>query len=152
MHETFIHQHHAHCESGVFTSLLCHHGIDISESMVFGIGSGLFFSHLPFVKVYGLPLTAYRIAPGGIIKRAAKRLGIRLKFERFRNEEKGVLALDQALADGRPIGVIEAKAAGMGGLKGHRSVGGVRASMYNAMTLEGVEKLVAFMEAFKKAN
>jgi hypothetical protein len=75
MHETFTHQHHAHCESGVFTSLLCHHGVEISESMVFGIGSGLFFSHLPFVKVYGLPLTAYRIAPGGIIKRAAKRLG-----------------------------------------------------------------------------
>jgi len=48
--------------------------------------------------------------------------------------------------------IAEAKAAGMGGLKGHRSVGGVRASMYNAMTLEGVEKLVAFMEAFKKAN
>jgi len=105
VHETFTHQHHAHCESGVFTSLLCHHGVDISESMVFGIGSGLFFSHLPFIKVYGLPLTAYRIAPGGIIKRAAKRLGIRLKFETFSDEERGMSALDQALADGRPIGL-----------------------------------------------
>lgn len=73
--------------------------------MVFGVGSGLFFSHLPFVKVYGLPLTAYRIAPGGIIKRAAKRLGIRLKFEIFRDEERGMSALDQALAEGRPIGL-----------------------------------------------
>ncbi len=48
--------------------------------------------------------------------------------------------------------IAEAKAAGFGGLKGHRSVGGCRASIYNAMTLEGVEKLVEFMEAVKKAN
>jgi len=48
--------------------------------------------------------------------------------------------------------IAEAKAAGFVGLKGHRSVGGVRASVYNAMPLEGVEKLAAFMKAFKKAN
>jgi len=48
--------------------------------------------------------------------------------------------------------IAEGKAAGLGGLKGHRSVGGCRASIYNAMTLEGCEKLVEFMEAFKKAN
>ena len=48
--------------------------------------------------------------------------------------------------------IAEAKAAGFVGLKGHRSVGGIRVSMYNAMTLEGVEKLVGFMEDFKKAN
>ena len=46
----------------------------------------------------------------------------------------------------------EAEAAGFVNLKGHRSVGGMRASIYNAMPLEGVEKLVAFMEAFEKAN
>jgi len=48
--------------------------------------------------------------------------------------------------------LVEAKAAGMGGLKGHRSVGGIRVSMYNAVTLEGVEKLAKFMEAFKESN
>jgi phosphoserine aminotransferase len=48
--------------------------------------------------------------------------------------------------------IAEAKAAGFGGLKGHRSVGGVRVSLYNAMTLEGVEKLADFMEKFRKAN
>ena len=46
----------------------------------------------------------------------------------------------------------EAKAAGMIGLKGHRSVGGIRASIYNAMPLEGVERLVSFMQDFKKNN
>ena len=48
--------------------------------------------------------------------------------------------------------VKEATAAGFVNLKGHRTVGGMRASIYNAMPIEGVEKLVAFMEAFEKAN
>jgi phosphoserine aminotransferase len=48
--------------------------------------------------------------------------------------------------------VKEAKAAGLIGLKGHRSAGGIRASMYNAMPVAGVEKLVEFMADFKKKN
>ena len=48
--------------------------------------------------------------------------------------------------------VKEAKAAGFENLKGHRSVGGMRASIYNAMPKEGVEKLVEFMKAFEEAN
>ena len=48
--------------------------------------------------------------------------------------------------------VKEAAAAGFVNLKGHRSVGGMRASIYNAMPIEGVEKLVAFMEKFEKEN
>ncbi|MBP3388751.1 MAG: 3-phosphoserine/phosphohydroxythreonine transaminase [Clostridia bacterium] len=48
--------------------------------------------------------------------------------------------------------VKEAKAAGFVNLKGHRSVGGMRASIYNAMPVEGVEKLVAFMAAFEEAT
>ena len=46
----------------------------------------------------------------------------------------------------------EAAAAGFVNLKGHRLVGGMRASIYNAMPAEGVDKLVAFMEDFRKAN
>ena len=48
--------------------------------------------------------------------------------------------------------VAEATAAGFVNLKGHRSVGGMRASIYNAMPIEGVEKLVAFMREFEKNN
>ncbi len=48
--------------------------------------------------------------------------------------------------------VAEAAAAGFVNLKGHRTVGGMRASIYNAMPVEGIEKLTAFMEAFKKNN
>ncbi len=48
--------------------------------------------------------------------------------------------------------VKEATAAGFVNIKGHRSVGGMRASIYNAMPLEGVEKLVAFMQKFEEEN
>lgn len=48
--------------------------------------------------------------------------------------------------------VKEAKAAGFENLKGHRSVGGMRASIYNAMPMEGVEKLVEFMKKFEEEN
>ena len=48
--------------------------------------------------------------------------------------------------------VKEAKEAGLENLKGHRTVGGMRASIYNAMPIEGVEKLVEFMKKFEKEN
>jgi phosphoserine aminotransferase len=48
--------------------------------------------------------------------------------------------------------VREATAAGLDGLKGHRSVGGCRASIYKAFPREGVEKLVRFMEEFAQNN
>ncbi len=48
--------------------------------------------------------------------------------------------------------VAEATAAGLVGLKGHRSIGGCRASIYNAFPREGVEKLVAFMDSFARTN
>ena len=48
--------------------------------------------------------------------------------------------------------VKAATAAGFVNLKGHRTVGGMRASIYNAMPIEGVEKLVAFMDDFEKKN
>ena len=48
--------------------------------------------------------------------------------------------------------IAEAKAKKMLGLKGHRSVGGMRASIYNAMTVEGAQELVKFMKEFQKKN
>ena len=48
--------------------------------------------------------------------------------------------------------VKEAQANGFENLKGHRTVGGMRASIYNAMPIEGVEALVAFMKKFEEEN
>ena len=48
--------------------------------------------------------------------------------------------------------IAEATKAGFVSLKGHRTVGGMRASIYNAMPIEGVKKLVEFMDKFEKEN
>ena len=62
----FTHHQSAHCENGVASNLLKHNGIQISEPMVFGIGSGLFYVYLPFVKVSHAPAISYRPMPGMI--------------------------------------------------------------------------------------
>jgi hypothetical protein len=71
----FSHLHSAHCESGVTAALFRDKGINISEAMAFGIGSGIFFGHLPFIKWVGLPITTYRSRPGTLFSKVAKRLG-----------------------------------------------------------------------------
>ncbi len=104
--DQFIHYQHAHCESGVTANLLRHEGIDISEPMAFGIGAGLFFGHLPFLKISGVPATTYRIWPGAIFKRVAERLGVKIHAERFKDPASAMQALDSVLATGRPVGMI----------------------------------------------
>ncbi|MBQ9206424.1 MAG: 3-phosphoserine/phosphohydroxythreonine transaminase [Treponema sp.] len=63
--------------------------------------------------------------------------------------EKAALAKEKEINDKF---VKEAAAAGLVNLKGHRLVGGMRASIYNAMTLDGVKALVEFMKKFAEAN
>ncbi|MCK7498071.1 MAG: BtrH N-terminal domain-containing protein [Comamonadaceae bacterium] len=101
----FEHRHAGHCESGTVSALLRHQGLSLSEPMVFGIGGGLFFLHMPLVKMAGIPLTSYRDAPRAIIKNLARRLGIRWRQHRYRTPEAGMRALDEFLAAGRPVGL-----------------------------------------------
>lgn len=62
------------------------------------------------------------------------------------------IAFNLPTADLEAKFITEAAAVGLNGLKGHRSIGGCRASIYNAFPVEGVEKLVAFMQEFEKNN
>lgn len=101
----FIHRHCAHCESGVTAALFRDKGLDISEAMIFGIGSGIFFGHLPFIKMVGLPVTTFRCQPGAIFRKAAKRLGGRFKTSRFRNPQKGMAELREVLRSGQIVGL-----------------------------------------------
>ena len=48
--------------------------------------------------------------------------------------------------------IAEAEAAGLSSLKGHRSVGGMRASIYNAMPIEGIDALISFMKDFERST
>jgi hypothetical protein len=74
--------------------------------MAFGIGAGIFFAHLPFVKISGVPGSTFRTWPGAIFKRVSQRLGVTMHTEKFRTPEKAMLALDDALAAGRPTGML----------------------------------------------
>ncbi|MBI5561667.1 MAG: BtrH N-terminal domain-containing protein [Deltaproteobacteria bacterium] len=101
----FIHRHAAHCETGTVAALLRDRGLDLSEPMVFGIGGGVFFIYVPFVKMGGIPLAAYRGAPGSIIKSAYKRLGVKVRVMRFRSPDDGMASLDRFLAAGTSVGL-----------------------------------------------
>ncbi|GAO41175.1 BtrH N-terminal domain-containing protein [Flavihumibacter petaseus] len=104
--DNFKHQQSAHCESGVTLSLLNHYGLPaLTEPLVFGIGAGLFFGHLPFVKVNGVPGTTFRIWPGYIFKRVCSELGVKMQVQSFSRPEKGMAALDEALQRQQPVGM-----------------------------------------------
>ena len=93
----FVHYHSAHCESGVTSALFRDKGVEISEAMIFGIGSGIFFGHLPFVKWVGLPISTFRSQPGAVFRKAGKRLGAEFITKRFRNPQKGMDELRRVL-------------------------------------------------------
>lgn len=102
----FDHKMAAHCENGVISNLLRYHGIELSEPMIFGIGSGLFFSFLPFLKYDGIPTTTFRPLPGVIFGNTTKALGIKMHVEKFRNPDKAMLLLDENLNKGIPTGMV----------------------------------------------
>ncbi len=101
----FIHKHSAHCESGVTSALLRDKGVEISEPMIFGIGSGIFFGHLPFVKMAGVTISTFRSQPGAVFRKSAKRLGCKFITARFRNPQKGMDALRRVLQTGQIVGL-----------------------------------------------
>jgi hypothetical protein len=103
--EPFRHRQSAHCESGVMSSLMTHGGLPMSEPMAFGLAAALGFALIPFVKLSGMPLIAYRMPPGAVIRGLGKRLGVRMRRFTFRNSEDGMAALDRALDEGRVVGL-----------------------------------------------
>ncbi len=100
-----MHQQSAHCESGVMSALLTHHGLPMSEPMAFGLASAASFALIPLVKISGLPLIAYRMPPRSIIRGVQKTTGARLDFSTFNNAERGMDALDAALDAGKIVGL-----------------------------------------------
>lgn len=101
------HQPAAHCENGAISTLLSYYGIELSEPMVFGLASGLFFTHLPFIKMSGMPVTAFRTFPGVLFKRITSLLGIKTVTRRYLSEEKAMRQLDQVLLEQKkPVGCV----------------------------------------------
>ncbi len=101
----FSHRQSAHCESGVAANLLTWKGLEITEAMAFGLGCGLFFGYIPFIRLNGLPLVTYRAAPGNILKRLEKIPGITMEQKKFRDQDQAMAELDQALEQRIPVGL-----------------------------------------------
>ena len=101
----FKHKQAAHCENGVVANLMTYNGFTVSEPMVFGIGSGLLFTYIPFLKVNHAPVVSYRAMPGIIFTRFATRVGIKIKREKFRNAQTAKDRLDENLQRNNPVGL-----------------------------------------------
>jgi len=101
----FKHLQAAHCENGVTTNLLKIIGVNkLTEPLAFGIGSGLFFVHLPFLKINKGPAIAFRTMPGLIFKRTCDSLRIPVVRKKFNSKELAEKYLNECLAAGRPVG------------------------------------------------
>lgn len=101
----FTHHQSAHCENGVVANLMRYNGFTISEPMVFGIGSGLMFCYIPFLKINHGPAITYRSMPGTIFNRFAKRVGVKIKREKFKSKQEAQQRLDENLNKNNPVGL-----------------------------------------------
>ncbi len=105
MEKQFKHIQAAHCENGVATSLMRYHGLEfMTEPLVFGIGAGIFYIHIPFLVLNNGPAVAYRTMPGWIFSQANRSLGIKVSRTKFNNEKSAKDFLDQKVKEGVPVG------------------------------------------------
>ncbi len=101
----YTHIQTAHCENGVGTGLLRYHGLDfMTEPLLFGMGSGIFYIHIPFLMINGGPAISYRSMPGFIFSRASKSLGIKVNRKKFNNEQEAYQYLNKQIELGNPVG------------------------------------------------
>jgi len=101
----FKHSQTAHCESGAVANLVSHYGIPMSEALAFGIGAGLFFGYIPFLKLNNLPLITFRSMPGAIIGRVTRMLEIDVFHTNYRSRSKAMDDLDRLIESGVPVGL-----------------------------------------------
>ncbi len=101
----FTHKQTAHCENGVISNLMTYNGFPVSEPLVFGIGSGLLYCYIPFLKINHAPAITYRVMPGMIFKKFAKRVGVKIKKEKFKNPKEAKARLDENLKNNNPVGL-----------------------------------------------
>lgn len=92
----------AHCESGTITSLLNHAGLKITEPLIFGISSGIFFGYFHRTKSFAFPTFIVRNKPGQMRTNSEKRLGVKFETFSFGDSLKGQRKLDELLEKNIP--------------------------------------------------
>ena len=101
----FKHIQTAHCENGVTVNLLQQKGCDfLNEPLVFGMGSGLFYIHIPFLKVNGGPAISFRSMPGAIFNRTCKVLNVEVERKKFKSRIHAKEYLDECLNKNMSVG------------------------------------------------
>jgi hypothetical protein len=76
----------------------------MTEPLMFGLGSGIFYIHIPFLMVNGGPAVSYRSMPGWIFSRASKLLGIKVNRRKFSSEKEAYDYLNKQIQLGNPVG------------------------------------------------
>jgi len=102
----FPHKRSTHCETGCIKNILKFHGYEISEAMIFGIGSGYDFIHFPFPLFDGREIPVFRLLPVKIFSQFTERMKIDCTIKTFINKNKSMDALDSVLEQGIPTGVV----------------------------------------------
>jgi len=104
--QNYNHEIGAHCESGTLKNLIKHEGVEVTEKMLFGIGSGIFFAYLPFVKtVSAFPVVALRQPICSIVKNVSKDCGIGLFIKEFPTTQELLKKADSMIEAGKPVAV-----------------------------------------------
>ena len=102
----FQHAVGSHCETGSLRNLLRHAGLDVSEPMVFGVGSGPAFYYVFFAKGPStFPLIGIRNPPSTIVKNVGKRCGLGLFRKKLRTTDAAVAKANALLDAGQPVAV-----------------------------------------------
>lgn len=102
----YKHRQAGHCESGATSNLMHFYGYEMTEPMAFGVGSGLYFSYLPFLKLQFAPMMSFRHFPNTVFHRSMKNLGCDYTvIKKFKDKKESMDALDRNLEKGIPTGL-----------------------------------------------
>lgn len=134
MIENFPNERRLHCETGAFVSMMEYYGLEMSEAMAFGIGSGLYFLYTPYIKIMGMTYPIFRSLPLSIIRNVSKRLRLdyhELKFGK--DVDKATSALDALVEKQIPVGIsVDA-----GGLNYFERLGQFNTTVQGGLHLNG---------------
>ncbi|MDY0014616.1 MAG: BtrH N-terminal domain-containing protein [Bacteroidales bacterium] len=104
--DNYPHQRGIHCETGSIKNMLKFHGYDISETLIFGIGSGYDFMHFPFRFFDGHEIPIFRSLSIQVLKKFSKRMGLDIGVHYFINKKNSMNKLDALLMKNIPVGLV----------------------------------------------
>ena len=101
----YTHRQAGHCESGATSNLFKFNGLEISEPMAFGVGNGLYFSYIPFLKIQFAPMLSFRNLPNTVFKRSTAYMGVDATvIKKIKDPAEAMERLDRNLEKGIPTG------------------------------------------------